>query len=322
MSKKSAQDIDCEAADWVVAAEVGPLSIEKDRLLEAWLAEDPRCAGAFARLQALAQSTDLIGGHIELFDRSGATSIFTVPRRKALQFGAALAATVTVAIFGTREFLDRQGRYRTLKGETKAVRLDDGSLITLNTATEVHVKYSQHERSIDLLAGEALFDVSKDRARPFTVIAGETKVRAVGTSFTVKRLGTAPVQVLVREGTVEVYKPLQSELRPVLISANTQALSLLGQTQIATKPVASKDVRRALLWREGDISFEGQTLEQAAEEFARYSDTRIIIEDPDLAREEIAGLFRSNDPVAFARKIAMVLNARAQVEDGVVKLTR
>jgi transmembrane sensor len=81
-------------------------------------------------------------------------------------------------------------------------------------------------------------------------------------------------------------------------------------------------VHRQLAWQNGQIAFEGETLAQAVQEFARYSDTRIVIDDPVLAKEEIAGLFNATDPVGFAQTIAISLNAHASIGEGEVRLTR
>ena len=61
---------------------------------------------------------------------------------------------------------------------------------------------------------------------------------------------------------------------------------------------------------------------QAAEEFSRYSDTRIVIDDPGWRKEEIAGLFKATDPVGFAQTIAISLNAHAKIGEGEVRITR
>src|SRR5262249_45545450 len=145
---------------------------------------------------------------------------------------------------------------------------------------------------------------------------------AVGTSFTVRRLEGAPVQVLVREGTVEVFKPAV-DADPIRVSANSMALAPAGETTaIAAKSVLPAQLNRQLAWQKGQIAFEGETLAQAAAEFARYSDTRIIVGDPALAKEEIAGLFKATDPVGFAQTIAISLNAHASIREGEVRLTR
>ena len=125
----------------------------------------------------------------------------------------------------------------------------------------------------------------------------------------------------MREGIVEVFKPTAGA-RPIRISANTLAVAPPDNADIAARTVPMAQVQRAMAWREGQIAFEGETLAQAAVEFSRYSDTRIIIDDPALAREEIAGLFKATDPVGFARTIAISLNAHARIGEGEVRLTR
>jgi transmembrane sensor len=236
--------------------------------------------------------------------------------------GGALAATALLGLGGAWQLEHLRGRFSTGKGETKVVALKDGSVVTLNTASEIRVTYSDTLRGVELVQGEALFDVAKNKSRPFVVMAGDTHVRAVGTSFTVRRLEAAPVQVLVREGTVDVFKP-ETGTAPVRISANSMAEAPLArEAEIAARAVLPAQLHRQLAWQTGQIAFEGETLAQAAAEFARYSDTRIVIDDPVLAREEIAGLFKATDPVGFAQTIALSLNAHARIGEGEVRLAR
>ena len=54
----------------------------------------------------------------------------------------------------------------------------------------------------------------------------------------------------------------------------------------------------------------------------KYSDTRIIIQDPSIGREEITGLFASNDPVGFARAAALSLDLKATVGPNEVRISR
>jgi transmembrane sensor len=317
MTRKIAHQIDTEAADWAARIDRGPLSPEQQTAFHAWLHEDVRCVGAFGRLRALALTTERARALGPDFDPAA----FVPPqsRRRVLQAGGAIAAIALVGAGGAWQMLRHRGRFSTGKGETKVVALKDGSVVTLNTASEILVNYSDELRSVELIHGEALFDVAKNKARPFVVGAGDTNVRVVGTSFTVRRFEAAPVQVLVREGIVEVFTP---RARPLRISANTLAVAPLGDADIAARPVPAAQLHRAMAWREGQIAFEGETLAQAAVEFSRYSDTRIVIDDPALAKEEIAGLFKATDPVGFAQTIAISLNAHARIGEGEVRLTR
>lgn len=135
-------------------------------------------------------------------------------------------------------------------------------------------------------------------------------------------MDATPVQVLVREGVVEVFEPTAGT-QPVRVSANTLVEAPQDRDGAMTaSPVPTAQMHRQMAWHSGQLAFEGETLAQAAAEFARYSDIRIVIEDPALAREEIAGLFKATDPVGFAQKIAISLNARARIGEGEVRLTR
>ena len=321
-ARKTAHQIDTEAAAWAARMDRGPLSGEQEKLVQAWLAEDVRCVGAYGRMRAIALTSERARALGTDFDPAAfeTAAVMGMGRRRVLQWGGAIAAMALLGIGGTWQVLRQRGRFSTGKGETKVVALKDGSVVTLNTASEIQVNYTDRKRSVELIQGEALFDVAKNKSRPFVVSAGDTDVRAVGTSFTVRRLEATPIQVLVREGVVEVSKPASA---PVRIAANSMAEAPLnGQAVIAARAVPPAQLHRQLAWQTGQIAFEGETLAQAAAEFARYSDTRIVIDDPALAREEIAGLFKATDPIGFAQTIAISLNAHAQVGEGEVRLAR
>jgi transmembrane sensor len=320
MTIKTAHQIDAEAASWAARIDRGPLAPGDEQDFQAWLAADVRCVGAFARVRALALTTERARALGPDFDPAAFRPAAFMSRRTALQAGGAIAATLVIAVTGTWQVLRHRGRFSTGKGETKVIALKDGSVVTLNTASEIQVHYSEDLRAVDLVRGEALFDVAKNKARPFVVAAGDTRVRVVGTSFTVRHLDAAPVQVLVREGVVEVFKP-ESGVAPVRVMANNMAVAD-GEDAISAVPVPAVQLHRQLAWENGQIAFEGETLAQAVQEFSRYSDTRIVIDDPALAKEEIAGLFKATDPVGFAHTIAISLNAHAEVGEGEVRLTR
>ncbi|MFC5345564.1 FecR domain-containing protein [Brevundimonas staleyi] len=322
MPRETAQEIDRAAADWVARVDRDLTPQEAERL-DVWLAGDDRRAGAYGRLRALALQTERARALAPGFSGSttGAPRRTGLPRRHLLTgAGGALAAGLAgVGLFGLAA---RRGTVRTRLGEVRVVPLADGSVMTLNTDTLVRVSYSGERRLIDLVEGEALFDVAPDPARPFIVDAGATQARAVGTSFTVRRLGDEPVEVLVREGVVEVERRGKAR-PPVRISADVRATSPVDQTSpVMTTIVGAGAVGRELAWREGRIAFEGETLGQAAAKFARYSETRIVIDDPRIAAEEITGLFQANDPVGFTRAVASSFGLKAEVGEGEVRLIR
>jgi len=322
MTRNVPQEIDRAAAEWA-ARRCSGFSTQDQAALDRWLAADPRHLGAYAKAEAVLAHLDRIGAAGPEALRLGqlaAQSGSAIKRRTVLAGGiaAGLAVTAGGGLWLTR-LLQRES-YATRIGETKEIVLSDGSLVTLNTDSKIQVHYSKARRQIQLLQGEALFDVAKNKKRPFIVMAADTQVRAVGTSFTVKLLPHQPVQILVREGVVEVKRPQVPQAAPVQLAANTLAVAP-PEAPISTEAVPRIQVTRNLAWREGRIAFDNETLANAARQFERYSDVQIRV-SPDLEDQTITGLFVSNDPVGFARAAAISLNLHVEVANREVRLSR
>lgn len=313
-------NIDGIAAAWVAREDRGPLSPQEREQLDAWLGSDRRHLGAhararavfvhFDRARALGPQQDPVAGGSE--DRRVAG------RRSRRWFWAAgMAACLCVAVLVRMT----GGHYGTGIGEVRRVPLPDGSAITLNSDSEVEVDFDDSMRRVRLLRGEALFDVAKDRGRPFVVEAASTRVTAVGTSFTVNRVSDRKVQVLVREGVVELVDDAREQQPPVRLEANTWAVATPARKP-DVQPLRTPEVERRLAWREGMLSFSGTTLADAAAQFARYSEVRIIIDDPAVAQLRVVGLYSATDPMGFAQAVAVSLGLQAEHAPGGVRLRR
>ncbi len=330
IKRETAEAIDDAAAAWVARLDRAPLTPAEAGKLKAWLAVDPRRRGAFARARAVMISADRARTLGAAFDGGEPGMFVSIPqgghwnrptRRWAL--GGALAASLVAGAMavGFKVFRPAQ-QFETQRGEVRRLPLTDGSVLTLNTATRVAVSYSADRRDIHLIEGEALFDVAKNAKRPFFVDAGDVRVRAVGTSFSVRKLPGRPTQVLVSEGVVEISRlGAATRAQPVRVKANELALAT-GDGTIQASAVESAALTRELMWREGMIAFEGQTLRDAVEEFSRYSDPPITIDDPRVARETITGLFAADNPGGFAQAVALSLGLKMRTDDSGIHLRR
>jgi transmembrane sensor len=198
----------------------------------------------------------------------------------------------------------------------------------LNTATEVTVKLSQRQRDIRLIRGEALFEVAHDHLRPFVVVANDTAVRAVGTAFAV-RLESTQVDVTVTDGVVEVV----SSLPPGISTAtslgwdgNAQRVSanhriVIGRARVPEiSAIAATDADRRLAWRDGMVSFDGESLRMAVAEINRHNRRQIVVDDPALAAKPIVGIFRTTDLEGFSAAAAEALKATAVPDGDVIRL--
>jgi transmembrane sensor len=318
------QEIDKQAAHWAAHRDLRPLSPEEQREFDSWLAADIRHLGAYGRAEAVL-------ARLERLHSAAATesspSVAGAPRwtRRRIVFAGSAAAGFAGAVAIGRvawERLDPSNNhpeeyYATAVGQTHEVILADGSVMTLNTSTKARLRFTREAREIHLLQGEALFDVAKNKRRPFIVTAGDTTVRAIGTSFTVSMLPARPILVLVREGVVELQRTTMAA--PLRAGANVQVLAP-SNAPIATVAIPEAQVERDLAWQYGRIAFDNQPLQVAADEFARYSDVRIIV-DPEVAGRTVTGLFVSSDPIGFARAAASVLKLRLDVKGREVRIS-
>lgn len=317
-TRDSSADIDAAAAAWAARVDRGPLSDEDQAALEAWAAADPRRAGAYAKALAVSAHLDRARGLGTDFAPSSHPAAKAVDRRRLLATGGMLAAASVIGAVGYGASSLR-GRVTTAKGDIRRAPLADGSAVTLNTDTAIRSAFSDKIRRVELLRGEALFDVAKDPARPFVVVAGDVRVRAVGTSFTVRTRADGQVDVIVREGVVEVWRGTDG--KPVRLAA-AHAVQVANAGGIVPATVGATAVDRALAWRQGQIDLDGMTLGQAAAEFARYSDRRIVIDDPRVASLKMTGLFSASDPDGFARAAALSLGLTATPQPDGVALSR
>lgn len=218
---------------------------------------------------------------------------------------AAVAATLLLGAIGAwvfRGYWPSQDEIKTAVGEQRSVTLADGSVVFLNTDSELRVRWTARERHMDLLRGEARFQVTKNPARPFIVATHEATVRAVGTVFNV-RTGEATTQVAVLEGRVEVNAdgnananeskfpaaPTQSEL---LLAAGQRAAVIHGSIEVDVGP----PIERVTAWTERRLVFRGDPLSVVVAEFNRYRLRALVVDDSGLAAVRINGVFALDDP--------------------------
>lgn len=314
-------NIDDVAASWVAREDRAQLTAEESAQRDAWLEVDTRHFGAYARAHAVLARTDraraLSAGEMD----HTYTARTPRPARRVLRWAVGLAAVVGVLAIGVQRQHDDAEYFATRKGEILRVPLQDGSAITLDSDSQVRVQFSATRRDIQLLQGEALFDVAKNPQRPFVVRAEETDVTAVGTSFAVSltERRSGGVEVLVREGIVDVTDT-QGAVAPTRLVANYRALANRSHG-IRIEAVPIDDVDQQLAWREGMLSFNGDTLSVAAAQFLRYSDTRIVIDDPLVGSRRIVGLYSASDPRGFANSVALSLGLVVQQRGDVVRLS-
>lgn len=175
-------------------------------------------------------------------------------------------------------------------GETRAVTLSDGSRLVLDMGSRLSVTFTSAARDIDLLQGQAHFEVAQDVRRPFRVRTKSAEVVAVGTMFDVVALPARTTVTLI-EGRVNV--------RAISGDPRVEALTPGEQVGIdsAGQLLAKKEVKldNVTAWQRGNLVIDDAPLPEALATMNRYSMTRIVVRGETLQSRRISGVFRIGD---------------------------
>jgi len=322
----SGQIIDAAAA-WFVEFRTGEPDFATRRAFDTWVRKSPEHVRAYLELFPLWDDTagveatsplntqQLIqlaradsGNLLELPAREPLPGTLSTgqrrPMTRLLQICGLAAALVVVAIAGWL-YLQR-GVYATGIGEQRILALEDGSTIELNARSRLEVRFNREQRRIEILDGQALFDVAKDSRRPFVVASDDTQVLAVGTQFDVYKMQSG-TRVTVLEGRVLVSRatPLPAANVPDNAASGKGLLLAAGDQATATTTsidqTAHPDLKVATAWREHRLVFSATPLGEVADEFNRYNDRQLVIHNAAAAPFEVSGAFSMTDLPSLLR---------------------
>jgi len=301
-----------EAADWRLRLTERDASHAE---IEAWRAADPANEHAWQQVQSSwlllgehAAQPELLTlreqalGHAREARESRARSFRARPWHRSLQVLAAMLVLLLAGGSSYYVIFKHADTYATRAGERRTITLSDGSQLVLDSRTEVRVRYSRSARDVQLVSGQARFNVSKDASRPFVVHAGGQWVRAVGTAFNLDLLGDTLAVTLI-EGRVRVRR---DEAKP------TQAIDMLPGQQLVLSEHAAPvlqvtDVKQTTAWENGRLVFEGEKLAVVVARFNRYSERQIQLVGEGVAEQRISGVFLVQDLDGFVATVTAYL---------------
>lgn len=311
--------IDSEAAEWLIRLDDNTeLSQEERDNLSKWANRSPAhrrrirdLATAWSEMNVITELAVLLG--------KPRRRRFWNPNRSWIRLGlTAISATAMAAClvaivywYTPDPIRETNGFLATAIGEQTSAKLGDGSVVWLNTNTQIRIAYAQDSRDIHLLQGEAHFTVAENAEMPFRVFAGMGRIDAVGTAFLVYLRGDL-VDVAVTAGRVELASTsgLPDRLQntgtrnPVvnrlgaLVAGQAATISPEPDEQTGTvgtlsdlRIVEDRDMSRIMSWREGILVFSGESLAEVAKEISRYTTVSIEFSDPEVQAIRLGGRF-------------------------------
>ena len=299
-----------EASQWIEKLDNG-LSPEEERSFQQWMAADPKNEALLLKMANLWDKMDCLGRLSGLFPEPCRRNSRVLSSRFLLP----IAATVLVAVFaglwavlsvtGSGSSVDSEHVYETAIGEHSTVILTDGTEVVLNTNSRIRVNYTSQYRLLVLESGEVHVRVADDKARPLSVIARGKIIQAVGTEFNIEITNDQRIELVVTEGKVRVgvHQAVQNEaeattpavLPPSAVTVAAGEELILGSDEEEVTEVSAADIEVKLSWRNGNLIFRGESLEEAVEEVSRYTSVEFVFLDEDLKKKRIGGLFKAGD---------------------------
>lgn len=302
-----------QASAWVFRINAAPDDTATRSELNEWLAADP----AHARAWDLARRTWALSGQIQPAFRADWQDVARPrqarrsyrrifgPSAKSLRprIGRKLAASAAaVALFlftfGPGISLWLRSDYATATAENRAVQLEDGSRIMVGASSAIAQQFTARERSVELLKGEAWFDVAHSAERPFTVTAGDMRVTVTGTAFDVA-MTERTLSVGLARGSVRVERPGAPPLVRTLSPGQRLDIDRsTGGADLAAVPSATLGT-----WRQGRLAVQNVALADVVDALDRHYTGTIFVSGDRLADRKVTGVFDLNEPVRAARAL-------------------
>jgi transmembrane sensor len=314
-----------EAAAWKSRLDSPDAAASEFLAFEAWLG-GPGARRSFDRIDTLASdievNRDIIGQAMVREDAERIAQLESAARRsdnrRRLILGGvgvgigALAAAAVGGVFWAPQL--GWSDYVTVKGETRSIKLADGTSVRLNSASAIRVKISGKTRRVLMGGGEAAFDVAHDTARPFLVAVGDNQIRVVGTEFNVLN-ASGRVAVTVRRGIVEVSGAPKGHYDIARLTAGDQlAISAGGVVRRANA------AEGAFAWQSGRLVYDGATLAELVSDLNRYYSGPIRVEGEDAAALKFSGVLALDGREQVVRRLEAFLPVEAVAADGEIIL--
>lgn len=279
-----------EAADWVLRNREEALADEDLRSFHAWLDQDPENRQAYDTAEKLlGESRTAIRSDPRLHDVEAEAA----GTRKAIAGTLLALALVTAAFFSLDGPMRLRADVMSGTSELPVVELEDGSVVSMNAGSAIALDYSDQDRKVRLLRGEAFFEVEPDPDRPFRVEAGEVRVTALGTAFDVRR-GAHETEIAVTHNAVLVEVDDDGRTSVRLREGERVDYSLSGDLS----PVTKTNTSEILAWRRGVLVLDNDPLSHVVEELDRHFSGRIFLADTDLAERRVSGTIAVSDTSA------------------------
>ena len=286
-----------QAVTWFVALQSEHSDKRQSARFQRWLDSDPSHPLAYAEAEKLWANFDsLKTTDVPELAVARSASAQSVPLKSL-----SILLLCSVLTGWWLDYRVKPQLYQTDVGQQLAFSFTDGSSIQLNVNSRISVRLSWCRRQIQLLEGEALFNVAHESFRPFIANAMGLRVRDIGTRFLLSRRFDK-VRVSVLEGEVAL-KTNRSWMEQSLTTGQGRELDRFGRLQ----KLSDDSVEAEVAWTEGRLVFNRAPLSEIVTTLERHHNVRFILSDTALGQQTLSGSFEIRDLEPFLRAVRVTL---------------
>lgn len=292
-----AEAIGDQAAEWLLKQDSAQWAATDQSELDAWLAHSAHHLAAYWRLRAGWTRAERLAALKTAHMRPEEPSKTNGPRL-FVRFAAVAIVMAVVGLMFANDWLSQERVVATAIGQRAKFTLADGTHIELNTDSAIVAKITPWHRTVELQRGEAFFDVRHDAARPFVVLAAGHRIVDLGTQFSVRESQNAlKVTLVAGRARLETANAALQHHATDLVPGD---IAIVTENALSVVKMPSHTLTERLAWRGGKLVFDHATLGEAAAEFNRYNNIKIVVA-PDAAHLKINGTFDAGSVGPFTR---------------------
>lgn len=295
-----------------------------------WRGQSPAHAVAFARawaawerlgtMHGAEQGTEQ-GGEQDTEQADGRIGVVPdthVSRRRFLRAAAVAGGVVVMGggLLTSRAYAWSHAETRV--GETRMVRLPDGSAMMLNTDSAVAWKFDRDRHVLRVDRGEVSLDVRPGQVRLSLANRAVAALLSPGRFNARLKAGALDIMVLRGSASVAMHGAADGTAR----TAGPDQTLLMTDAAATVRPVSRRQMASTLAWQNGEILFQDEPLSAAVEEYNRYLSGKITIMDSSLGGIRVGGRFTTTDPSVFLAGLRTSLDIDVQESNGGYLLTR
>ena len=282
----------------------GNASFEEEAAVRQWMEESAENRLAFLKERKLFDAMLLLGNEEIIKNGKKRFSINLSSLRTELIKIAAVIALTLGGSFIYRQMQTEQTpiALQTITvpaGQRINITLADGTNVWLNARTTIQypITFNEKERLVKL-DGEAYFDVTKDKNKPFIVQTNNYNVEVLGTKFDVNAYSeTGEFETTLMSGSVKVASASDSTQK-ITLKPNNKVYLQDGKLH-----VTAVDDYNPYRWKEGLICFKNETFTSIMKDFEKYYGLTIQVKNKNVFKYVYTGKFRQTDGIDYALRV-------------------